>query len=260
MTTENKTTVIQSLQIGLNILEILAKEKEPLKFTEIQNLTSMTKSNLYKYLATLSQFGMIYRNPHTNTYTLGHKLVQLGNIALGHTSLIEMVIPYFKKINEQANLTVLLAVPSPQGPLISYISSSVEYGINIGAQMGTHLPLNCSTGIIFSSFEKNTIMKEWELEELMKFSKSELEQFKEAKEKTKQLYFATKKEPLVTHVSSFSVPILNFDEELLGAITVVGITETVPKTLDDTTGQFVLGIAREISEYYGYTRKPLKGI
>ncbi|SOC11630.1 IclR family transcriptional regulator [Ureibacillus xyleni] len=254
MTTENKTSVIQSLQIGLNILEILAKEKEPLKFTDIQNLTSMTKSNLYKYLSTLSQFGMIYRNPHTNTYTLGHKLVQLGSVALGHTSLIEMVIPHFKKINERTNLTVLLAVPSIQGPLISYISSSAEYGINIGAQMGTHLPLNCSTGIVFSTFEKNSIMKEWELEELMKFSKDEIEKFNEEKEKTKQLRFATKKEPLVTHVSSFSVPILNFNEELLGAITIVGITETVPKTLDDPTGQFVMEIAKEISEFYGYSK------
>jgi IclR family transcriptional regulator, acetate operon repressor len=52
MTTETKTIGIQSLQIGLNILEILAMEKEPLKFTDIQNLTSMTKSNLYKYLST----------------------------------------------------------------------------------------------------------------------------------------------------------------------------------------------------------------
>ena len=112
MTTETKTIGIQSLQIGLNILEILAMEKEPLKFTDIQNLTSMTKSNLYKYLSTLCQFGLINRNPHTNTYTLGHKLVQLGNVALGQSSLIEVVIPYFKKITEKTNLTVLLAVPS----------------------------------------------------------------------------------------------------------------------------------------------------
>ena len=61
----------------------------------------MTKSNLYKYLSTLSQFGLIYRNPDTNTYTLGYKLIQLGNVALGQSSLVEMVIPYLKKINEK---------------------------------------------------------------------------------------------------------------------------------------------------------------
>jgi hypothetical protein len=34
MTTDTKTIGIQSLQIGLNILEVLALEKEPLKFTQ----------------------------------------------------------------------------------------------------------------------------------------------------------------------------------------------------------------------------------
>jgi DNA-binding IclR family transcriptional regulator len=253
MTTETKTVGIQSLQIGLNILEILAQEKAPLKFTEIQNLTSMTKGNLYKYLATLSQFGLIYRNPHTNTYTLGHKLVQLGNAAVGHSSLIEVVIPYFKKIIENTNLTVLLAVPSIKGPLISYILSA-DYGINIGAQMGTHLPLSSSSGMVFSAFEKNVLMKDWEQEGLSKLNESELLQFKEEKEKTRELFFASKKEPLVKHVSSFSVPILNFNHDLLGTITIVGITETVPTSVDHPIGKYVLDVAMEISEFYGFKK------
>jgi DNA-binding IclR family transcriptional regulator len=253
MTTETKTIGIQSLQVGLNILEVLAMEKEPLKFTDIQNLTAMTKSNLYKYLSTLSQFGLIYRNPDTNAYTLGHKLVQLGNVALGQTSLIEVVIPYFKKITEKTSLTVLLAVPSKNGPLVSYILSAA-YGINIGAQIGTHLPLSSSTGVVFSAFEKNALMKEWEEEELSKFTKSELQQFQSEKEKTRKLFFVSKTEPLVKHVSSFSVPILNFNRELLGAITIVGITETVPTSFDHHTGQYVINTAKDISEYFGFTK------
>ncbi|QIZ09097.1 IclR family transcriptional regulator [Priestia megaterium] len=253
MTIETKGTGIQSLQIALNILEILAMDKEPLKFTDIQNRTSMTKGNLYKYLATLYQFGLINRNPHTNTYTLGHKLVQLGNIALGQTSLIEVVIPYFKKITEHTSLTVLLAVPSIKGPLISYILSA-DYGINIGAQMGTHLPLSSSTGVVFSAFEKDVLMKEWEEEELSRLNESELQQYLGEKEKTRELFFVSKTEPLINHVSSFSVPLLNFNNELLGAITIVGITETVPKSADHPIGQYVLKTAKEISEYYGFIK------
>ncbi|MDR7236949.1 IclR family transcriptional regulator [Neobacillus drentensis] len=253
MATATKATGIQSLQIGLNILEILAIEKQPLKFTDIQNLTSMTKSNLYKYLTTLSQIGLIYRHPHTNMYTLGHKLAQLGNVALNQSSLIEVVIPYFKKITEHTNLTILLAVPSIKGPLISYIVSA-DYGINIGAQMGTLLPISSSTGVVFSTFEKNVFMKDWEEKELPKFNQSELNQFQDDKEKTRRLFFASKTEPLIKHVSSFSVPLLNFNHELLGAITVVGITETVPKSADHPTGQYVLNVAKEISEYFGFKK------
>jgi len=56
------------------------------------------------------------------------------------------------------------------------------------------------------------------------------------------------------HVSSYSVPLLNFNHELLGAITIVGITETVPNSADHSVGQYVLNVAKEISEYYGLVK------
>ncbi|QCR31336.1 IclR family transcriptional regulator [Lysinibacillus sp. SGAir0095] len=250
MTTKNKVSVIQSLQVGLNILDVLAEHKEPLKFTDIQNSTSMTKSNLYKYLSTLCEFGVVHRNPVTNTYSLGQKLIQLGNVALGQSSIIELVIPYLKKINDNTKLTALLAIPSVNGPLITYISSA-DYGINIGAQIGTTLPLSSSTGIIYSAF-LNSQVKEWVENEVSNLNNDELQMYETEKENAKKSFFATKIEPLVEHVSSFSVPILNFNKELIGAITVVGYTEIVPKTADHSIGQLVLDISRQVSEYYGY--------
>lgn len=251
MTQKNKVSGIQSLEIGLNILEILANQKEPLKFSDIQNLTSMTKSNLYKYLSTLHQFGMIYRDPQTNSYSLGQKLIKLGNIALGQSSLIEIVIPYLKKINEYTKLTSLLAIPSIHGPLITYISSP-DYGINIGAQIGTTLPLSSSTGVVYSAF-KSLEVENWLEEEIKKFSKIEFQQHQIEIEKTRNLLFASKTEPLVEHVSSFSVPILNFKKELIGAITIVGYTDTVPKSIDAPISRYVIKIANEISGYFGYS-------
>lgn len=251
MTTTNKVSVIQSLQVGLNILDVLAEQKEPLKFTDIQNLTSMTKSNLYKYLSTLCEFGVVHRNPETNTYSLGQKLIQLGNIALGQSSIIELVIPYLKKINDTTNLTSLLAIPSVNGPLITYISSA-DYGINIGAQIGTTLPLSSSTGIIYSAFP-NTQIKDWIEAEASKLNEEKLKMHESDKENARKLFFASKIEPLIEHVSSFSVPILNFNKEIIGAITVVGYTEIVPKTAEHPIGQHVLEMSKQVSDYYGYT-------
>lgn len=250
---EKKQPTIQSLKVGLNILEILGQEKVPLKFMDIQNLSKMTKSNLYKYLATLCEVGLVYRNPNTNTYSLGYKLVELGNVALGNTPIVEFTIPYLKKINEKTNLTALLAISSEKGPLITYISSA-DYGINIGAQIGATLPLSSSTGVIFSSFESDESMKTWEKEELSKMSEEELSQFKEEQLQAKNLNFASKIEPLIQHVSSFSVPILNFNHELMGAITVVGYTEIIPVSLDNPISKAVIDIAHQISKYYGYPK------
>lgn len=251
MTNKTKISIIQSLEIGLNILEILADEKEPLKFSDIQNITSMTKSNLYKYLSTLHQFGMIYRDPQTNSYSLGQKLIKLGNIALSQSPLIEVVIPYLKKINENTKLTALLAIPSVEGPLITYISSP-DYGINIGAQIGTTLPLSSSTGVVYSAFQSPSMMN-WIAEEKEKLNENELIQHELEAKNTKKDFFASKIEPLVEHVSSFSSPILNFNKELIGAITIVGYNDTVPKSIDEPISKYVIDIAHQISKYYGYS-------
>lgn len=251
--TEKKQPRIQSLKVGLNILEILGQEKVPLKFTEIQQLSKMTKSNLYKYLATLCDVGLVYRNTNTNTYSLGYKLVELGNVALDNTPIVEFAIPYLREINEKTKLTSLLSVPSQGGPLITYISSA-DYGINIGAQLGTNLPLASSTGVIFSSFKNNEMMRRWEDEELMNMTEEEKVKLLEEQELARRLKFASKIEPLIQHVSSFSVPILNFNKQLMGAITVVGYTDTIPDSSDHPTCKIVIDIAHQISKYYGYSK------
>ena len=160
MNEKKSSNTIQSLQLGIDLLTLIGEQKKPLKFTEIQQLSGMTKSNLYKYVNTLCQTGMLYRDTNTNSYTLGHKLLELGAMTTHHTSFLDHAISYFKDIDQHTNLTALLAVPSPNGPLVAHIYSA-DYGINIGAQIGTILPLNSATGLLFSAFQQDERLKQW---------------------------------------------------------------------------------------------------
>ena len=55
-------STVQSLEIGFSVIEIIAESPIPLKFNEIQERSNMTKSNLYKYLNTLTKIGVITRD------------------------------------------------------------------------------------------------------------------------------------------------------------------------------------------------------
>ena len=59
MNNEKSPAMIGSLQVGMGVLDIIASQTHPLKFTEIQELTQITKSNLYKYLNTSYTFRII---------------------------------------------------------------------------------------------------------------------------------------------------------------------------------------------------------
>ena len=213
-----------------------------MKFTEIQQLSNMTKSNLHKYLTTLIQSGFLYRDPVSYTYRLGNKLIEIGNIAQGDTSIIEIADPYMKAFTEETGLTALIAIPSLDGPLIKEIWS-VTYGIDIGAQNGTILPLISSTGYIFYAFKDGIQVDNWIDQSNKTLPIQEIEQVKE------QL-FVTKTEPLIEHISSCSVPVFNFQQKLVAAITAVGYKNLIPNDHQHPTAQKMLVLSQRLSNYF----------
>lgn len=42
---EKSSSMIQSLQVGMSIIDLIASQEQPLRFSEIQELTQITKSN-----------------------------------------------------------------------------------------------------------------------------------------------------------------------------------------------------------------------
>ena len=245
--------IIQSLQTGLQLLDLVSEHNQSLKFTEIKELSGITKSNLYKYLNTLTQLNLLQRDKKQNTYSLGSKLIEYGICAIGSQDVIGQVAPYLQEISRKTYLTTLLSVWTYEGPVIANIRN-VNYGLNIGAQIGTRLPLMSSAGKIFSVFRTGKDTKEWRLKELHKSSDLTRKSFEEEQERIRLNYFSYANEPLVDNVSSFSVPLLDYKTDLLGTLTVVGFTTIIPENPESEIGKYVLECANEISKSFGYRK------
>ena len=74
--------------------------------------------------------------------------------------------------------------------------------------------------------------------------------------KEEKIAFA--KEPLITSISSVSLSILSYSEELIGIITVVGFTTDIPSVITDSTSQYLLEMQKEISKTFGHTPRTIK--
>ena len=85
--------------------------------------------------------------------------------AIGQQDLITQVTPFLQESSRYTSLTTLLAVWTNSGPVIASISSA-NSGLNIGAQIGTRLPILSSSGKIFSAFLIPSIAEEWIQSEL----------------------------------------------------------------------------------------------
>jgi len=234
-----KNDTIQSLKTGLSILDLLAVERRPMRIIEIQEKTQITKSNLYKYMNTLLEAGMVYRESHSGLYYLGAKLYHYGMAVTENQYIIDLIAPYMRKISDHTENTALFATPTTTGPVILKIWQP-NHTLNIGAEPGTLLPSNSASGKIYRVFsnEVEDNNKSIMTEDEMNFIRSNKIAFAQA--------------PLVAEISSVSFPILISDYRLIGLIAVVGFSSKIPKNIEDEESQFLLEMQKEITYLFKY--------
>lgn len=130
-------------------------------------------------------------------------------------------------------------------------------GLNIGAQIGTFLPIRSATGKVFLAFMEEQKIREWKVKEFMQISPDKISQLEAECDSIREKEIAFAREPLVPSVSSVAIPILNYKKNLLGAVTVVGFSEFIPQNEDNEISRYLLDISKEISGSFGYRSKEL---
>lgn len=243
-------STIGSLAQGIKILDVVAQSNYPVKFTELQQETGISKSNLYKYLNTLTQLDLLYRD-RQGSYSLGYKLLEYGNAAMKNHDITNKLSPYFKEISNITHMSTSLSIWLNNCPVITNIWNT-NYGINIGAQIGTKLPLLSAGGKVFAAYANNEEVCQWMKQEQDKIPNFSEEQFQKELREIRKSYVAFANEPLVNHVSSFGVPILNYQNEIIAAVAVIGFTEDIPTDPQDEMIRKVVDICKEMSRMYGY--------
>lgn len=251
MTKKTNQAIIQSLQTGIELIDQIVQENRPLKFTDIENMTNMTKSNLHKYLNTLTLKGILFRD-EAGTYYLGSKLIEYGNAAIGNVNVIDISAPYLQAISKEVKLTTLLSVWTNSGPVIGNIWRT-HVGINIGAEIGTRLPALSSAGKVFLAFSEPHITAAWKEKELTNLTEQEHSHLQEELEQIRKEHFAFAKEPLVQQVSSFSVPIVNFDQQIVSCVTVVGFNDDIPTKQNEKISLKVQTVVAKLAQTFGYS-------
>lgn len=247
----NKATTIGSLAQGIHIVDIVAQSDTPLKFSEILEKANISKSNLYKYLNTLTQLNLLYRDLNQGHYSLGYKMLEYGSKAMQNSDLIGKLSPYFKEISTLTNMSTILAVWINDRPIITNIWNT-NYGFNIGAQIGTHLPLLSAAGKVFAAYMNSEETTNWVKEEQSKITNFDESKFLNELENIRKSHISFAHEPLINQVSSWALPILDFKNELIAVIAIVGFSEFVPKDENSEIVQQVLDYSKEMSQIYGY--------
>lgn len=141
-----------ALEKGLDILELLAQQDEPLTTSQIAAGLNRSVSELFRMVLTLESRGYIAQIGGKEGYGLTNKMFSLGVAQTSIKTLIELALPAMKTLVNQSGQSCHMTVASnDQIVVVSRIESPREMGFSV--RVGYRRPLVDSTsGIVLYAF------------------------------------------------------------------------------------------------------------
>lgn len=136
---EKANYMIQSVSHALDVLEELAKAQVEIGVTQLSKILKLHKNNVFRLLATLELRGYARQNPETEDYSLGVKILQLGQSYSAQSKLVARAQPLLKSLSETIGETVSLSVI--QNGQVQYpISIESKKPVKVSARVAVSFP------------------------------------------------------------------------------------------------------------------------
>ena len=159
--TSKSQSGIQSLEIGLSILDVLLEHNEPMMLKDIAEAMQMHPAKSHRYLVSLIRKTYV-RKLEDGRYGLGERintLATLGHTELNQNNILARLTHIANEIKDTLNCAVQIAKWFSEGPIIIQ-AVEPDTPISIITRIGSRMPLTTSaTGQLFASYQPDAIIK-----------------------------------------------------------------------------------------------------
>lgn len=152
---------IQSVEIGLNVLNALAALGRPSTLSEIAKASRLSPSQTHRYLASFVNMHYLRQYEDSSLYDLHAGALRIGLSALARLDVIEEASRIAQVFVDATGRTTLLSIWSEFGPIIIRWFPG-DPPIYTSLAIGSRLSLSHSaTGRVFLSFQNDTYVSEF---------------------------------------------------------------------------------------------------
>ncbi len=245
----NTTKGNQSLAKALQIIEVMAEHKAPMRLLDIANAVEMSPSTVLRFLKTLKSKNYAGQDPVTLNYYPTMKFLVIGNLISSQMKIRDIVRPYLVEISRQCGESSSLAILQDLEVIyIDYVEGP-DLILKTLQRIGKIAPVH-STGVgkcLMLNFDENKI------DELI--SKKGLTALTDKTITTKndlvkeldfvrQQNYALDNEECEQQVKCVAVPIRDYTQKVVASISV-----SAPLgRLAENKMQYILSLLRETSD------------
>jgi len=242
--------LIQSVVMTSQIIEALAAAGQPMRLTALANHLGEPKARMHRHLSTLKHLGFVDQDAQTECYKLGLKLAHIGQAAMDQFDLRRLAEPYMLKLRDLTGQTVVLSIPASGDAIVTAVCESPNL-VTISVRLGYRLPAHASAqGRLTLAFAPSELQQRVLGRRLQSFTPHTMADAAKLRERLArlraQLYEVSMDETLLG-ISAVAAPILDFHNELIGAIAIVGTTQYVHEPVEPEQLLYLRACAKAIS-------------
>lgn len=220
-------STVRSVTMSWRLLDAMGNAVVPMRVTELANQLGEPKAKIHRHLSTLRQLGVVEQVQGSEKYRLGWRLYKLGQIAFEQFDLKALSEPHMARLRDEVHQSVVLAIPTGVEALfISNLDYTTAEQPRISAVPGTVVPpAAAATGRIMLAFapkkQQDRILAQ-KLRAYTAFTITDVAALRERLRAIRERLYDHGSQELTLGISTVAAPILGPDDELLGAVSIVG--------------------------------------
>ena len=254
---ERERRGIQSIEVGGEILKVLAAEARPMALRDLVRAANMPSGKIHPYLVSFGKIGLVAQDPVTGRYLLGPMAIQLGLTSLQTLNPIREATPFAEALSEETSHAVALAVWGNLGPVIVRLIDA-SYPIHTNIRTGTVMSLaNTATGRVFSAFLPRKFTEQLLLDDRVRLGPDIAHPLDAAvveemiAEARTRLMSRSLNHP-TPGIVAFAAPVFDYSGNIALTVTIMGPTGTVDTDWDGPVAQALRRCVDAISKRLGH--------
>jgi DNA-binding IclR family transcriptional regulator len=235
-----------ALEKGLDVLELLAAQTEPMTLTAIVKQLGRSHGELFRMVQVLEHRGYIEQEPGREGYRVTDRLFSLGMQQPRTATLLEIALPVMRGLAESAGQSCHLALHSLGDiVVVARIESAELQGFSV--RIGYRRPLpKTASGAVLYAFQPDDVRRRWEAMFNPKLSRDELAKFRADADAIRQAQVALTPSKFVVGVTDISAPVMR-GGLAAAALTVPYLEKLLPSLSPKDTAERVRESAFRIS-------------
>jgi DNA-binding IclR family transcriptional regulator len=243
----------------MGILKALSRLGGAATLTAVAAEVGENTAKVHRYMASLSEEGLVAQDPSTQHYYLGREAIQIGLAALRQCDPVRLGAPALIRLREELQATCFIAVMGNKGPTILRIEEPA-LPVTINVRAGSVMPILWSaTGRVFLSFMDDEAIRS-EAKEQLAQATNEQRASLHARDPIEHLRkdivakgCAIVDGALLRGISAVAAPIFDHAGHVSAVLTALGASGGFDSRPDGKVVSLVIQEARSISAALGFS-------